>query len=67
MPVRRSPGANRRTGRKRPVAFTRSSILVIIAVVIEAIILLSALVPFALPRGEVWQSAAFLAFFASFL
>ena len=49
------------------MAFTRSSILVIIAVVIEAIIFLSMLVPFALPRAEVWQAAAFLSFFASFL
>ncbi len=49
------------------MTFTRSSIFVILAVVLEAIIFLSWIVPFSLPRGEVWQAAAFLSFFASFL
>jgi hypothetical protein len=49
------------------VTLTRHFILVVVAVVLEAIIFLSLLVPFALPRGEVWQAAAFLSFFASFL
>jgi hypothetical protein len=38
-----------------------------LAVVLQAIIFLSWLIPFALPRGEAWQAAAFLSFFASFL
>jgi hypothetical protein len=42
-------------------------ILVLIAVVVEAIIFLSYLVPFALPRVEAWQAFAFLMFFGSFL
>jgi hypothetical protein len=42
-------------------------ILVLIAVILQAIILISWLVPFSLPRGEAWQAGAFLAFFASFL
>jgi hypothetical protein len=49
-----------------PMAITRHFILVVIAVILEAIIFLSLLVPFALPRGEAWQAAAFLSFFASF-
>jgi hypothetical protein len=49
------------------MTFTRSSIFVILAVVLEAIIFLSWIVPFSLPRGEAWQAAAFLSFFASFL
>lgn len=46
---------------------SRSFILVLIAVVLQAIIFLALLVPFSLPRGDAWQAAAFLAFFASFL
>jgi len=46
---------------------SRHFILIVLAVVLEAIIFLSLIVPFALPRGEVWQAAAFLSFFASFL
>jgi|GraSoiStandDraft_41_1057321.scaffolds.fasta_scaffold3264062_2 hypothetical protein len=49
------------------MAITRHFMLVVLAVVLEAIILLSWLVPFSLPRGEAWQAAALLCFFASFL
>ena len=42
----------------------RSRILVLVAVIIEAIIFLSLLLPFTLPRAEVSQAAAFLVFFA---
>ncbi|HTE85805.1 MAG TPA: hypothetical protein VK821_13835 [Dehalococcoidia bacterium] len=45
----------------------RHFIFIVLAVILEAIIFLSLLVPFALPRGEVWQAGAFLSFFASFL
>jgi hypothetical protein len=46
---------------------SRHFLLIVLAVVLQAIIFLSLLVPFSLPRGEVWQAAAFLSFFASFL
>jgi hypothetical protein len=49
------------------VTITRHFILVVLAVVLEAIIFLALLVPFSLPRGEAWQAAALLSFFASFL
>jgi hypothetical protein len=42
-------------------------IFLVVAIVIEAIVFLALLVPFALPRAEVWQAAAFLSFFASFI
>jgi hypothetical protein len=45
----------------------RHTIFLVLAIVIEAIIFLALLVPFALPRAEVWQAAAFLSFFASFI
>jgi hypothetical protein len=45
----------------------RHFLLIVLAVVLQAIIFLSLLIPFALPRGEVWQAGAFLSFFASFL
>ncbi len=51
----------------RPTWFTRNWILVLLAVIVEAIVFLAWLVPFALPRVEAWQAAAFLLFFASFL
>jgi hypothetical protein len=49
------------------VTITRHFILLVLAVVLEAISFLALLVPFSLPRGEAWQAAAFLSFFASFL
>jgi hypothetical protein len=45
----------------------RHFMLIVLAVVLQAIIFLALLIPFSLPRGEVWQAAAFLSFFASFL
>jgi len=45
----------------------RSRIFLLVAVVIQAIIFLAQLLLFALPRAEVWQAAALLSFFASFL
>jgi hypothetical protein len=49
------------------VTLGRHSILLLIAVVLQAIIFLSLLIPFSLPRGDVWQAGALLCFFASFL
>ena len=49
------------------MAPSRRYLLVVLAAVLQAIIFLSLLVSFALPRAEVWQAAAFLCFFASFL
>jgi hypothetical protein len=42
-------------------------LLVLLAVILEAIVLLALAVPFALPRLEAWQAAAFVAFFLSVL
>jgi hypothetical protein len=49
------------------MVMTRHLLSVVVAVVIQAIIVLALLVPFALPRADVWQAAAFLRFFASFI
>lgn len=47
--------------------YSRHWLLVLFAVVVQAIVFLGWLVPFALPRVEAWQAAAFLLFFGSFL
>ena len=44
-----------------------SLIFLIIAIIVEAIVFLAQLVPFALPRIEAWQAFAFIMFFCSFL
>lgn len=49
------------------ITITRSLILVIIAVIVQAIVFLSLLVPFALPKVEAWIAFALLSFFASFI
>jgi hypothetical protein len=49
------------------MVLSRHFVLVLVAVILQVIVFLALLVPFSLPRGEVWQAAAFLAFFASFL
>jgi hypothetical protein len=51
----------------RSVTLSRHFIFVVLAVVLEAIIFLSWIVPFSLPRGEAWQAAALLSFFVSFV
>lgn len=50
-----------------PSWFSRHWFLVLCAVIVEAILFLAYLVPFALPRPEAWQAAAFSLFFGSFL
>jgi len=49
------------------MVWTRHLIFLVVAIVLEAIILLALILSFALPRPEVWQAAAFLSFFASFI
>jgi hypothetical protein len=49
------------------VTWTRHLGFLIAAIVVEAIVFLGFLVPFALPRVEAWQAGALLLFFASFV
>ncbi len=61
------PMPARHRDRRSAVVLSRHFVLVLIAVILQAIIVLALVVPFSLPRGDAWQAAAFLAFFASFL
>ena len=42
-------------------------IFLLIAIIVEAIVFLAWLIPFALPRVEAWQAFAFLMFFLFFI
>jgi hypothetical protein len=49
------------------VVLTTNRVLLILAVVLQFVVFLAELVPFALPRLDAWQAAALLAFIASFI